>query len=102
MSTRYPVKAPGETVTVQFDFSKEAAAVTSPAVACSTHWSATDDTTDVRSGPPQVSSDNAAIVLQKVTGGEDMTDYALVCTANGQNGDVLQVAAILPVRGQPA
>jgi len=102
MTTRFPVKLPGETVTVAFDFSAEAAAVSAPAVQCWTAWSAAGDQSDVRAGAPIVDPANPAQVLQQVTGGVDLTDYALLCTATGANGDVLQVPAVLPVRRQPA
>ena len=103
MSTVFPVKDVGETVTVMFDFSSETASVSAPTVACSVLWSATSDGSPsaVLSGSPQVSGSNAAQVLQKVTGGVDLTNYALRCTATAANGDTLVVAATLLVRRLP-
>jgi hypothetical protein len=105
MTTRYPDKAPGESVVVTFDFSKEATAVSGPSVTCTVLWTESDtpDPTpeNVRSGEPEVSGSNAAHVLQRVVGGEDMTDYAMTCTATSSAGDVLTVPAVLPVRIKP-
>lgn len=97
-STRFAPKDPAESVVIDFDFSAEASSLSSPSVACSTLWSATNDTTDIRSGSPQVSG---AHVLQRVAGGVDLTDYGLSCTATSASGDILVVAGVLPVRKQP-
>lgn len=105
MTTRYPDKQPGESVVVLFDFSKEAASVSSPSVECVVLWSESEtpdpNPGDVPSGSPQISGTNAAHVLQRMAGGKDMTDYALRCTGLGPNGDVLIVDAVLPVRVKP-
>lgn len=103
MTTRFPDKDPDEAgIVLLFDFSREAASVTSPTVTCEVLWS--DDAApaaDVRSGSPAISQDNAAHVLQAVSGGTDWTDYALRCTATGPNGQVLVVPSVLPVRRKP-
>ena len=103
MNTLLPVKDPGETVVVVFDFSKEAASLTiggSPGTS-EVYWTTTADPNPsaVLSGAAVVSGTS---VLQRVAGGVNFTDYALRCTATNQNGDVLVVAAILPVRRQPS
>ena len=104
MSTRLPVKDPAESRVVTFDFSKEATSVSSPACTCTVYWPAAGDPSPaaVLSGQPQVNGSNPAQVFQLVTGGLDVNDYALRCVALDQNGYPVVVAAILPVRKQPA
>lgn len=103
MTTRFPDMDPDEAgIVLTFDFSKEVASVSGPTVTCEVLWS--DDAApigDVRVGAPEVSSTNAAHVLQAVTGGTDWTDYALRARATGPNGEVLVIPAVLPVRRKP-
>lgn len=74
-----------------------------PSVEASVLWSMAGDETPsaVLSGAATVSGSNPAHVLQRVQGGVDLTDYALRCTALSAEGDVLVVAAVLPVRQLP-
>ncbi len=103
MTERLPVKDPGESVVVLFDFSAETASVSSPSVTSSVRWSLPGDASPsaVLDGAPSISGSNAAHVLQRVDGGVDLTDYALRCTAMSAEGDVLVVPAVLPVRLLP-
>jgi len=103
MSTWLPVKDTSESVVVLFDFSKETASVSAPVVTCSVNWSNSSDANPsaVLSGSPSINGANAAQVFQRVQGGVDLTDYALRCVAVAANGDILTVAAILPVRKLP-
>ena len=106
MSTRHPPKDPVESIVVAFDFAKEATSITLGAtpVTCAVFWTTTSDSNPsaILSGAASISGTVATQVLQRIIGGVDMTDYALRCTATNQSGDVLVVAAILPVRRQPA
>jgi hypothetical protein len=100
MSTTFPTKDPSESITVTFDFSAETTAVTAPTVTNSVMWSYTTDPSPsaMLSGSAQVSG---ALVLQRVLGGVDLTNYGLRCQATAANGDTLVVAGVLPVRKQP-
>lgn len=106
MSTRLPVKDPSESVVVLFDFSREAASIAIGAspVTCEVQWTATEDLApqNVLTGAAEISASSPAHVLQRVSGGVDLTDYALRCVGTSPSGDVLVVAAVLPVRKQPA
>jgi phage gp36-like protein len=98
MTTRFPSKAPGATITLEFDFSDQATAVTSPTLAISLH----EGTDDAPLSLEQVGALTiaGAVVYARVTAGLDDVAYGLSCTAN--NGDdVLVIDAILPVQSRP-
>ena len=95
---RWTDKDPAEQVTVAFDFSAVATSVSSPTVTNYTHWSR--DTVDATpsamlSGSPTI---NGAVVYQTVIGGVDWNNYVLNCKATTQAGEIVMVAALLPVR----
>ncbi|MCL2656826.1 MAG: hypothetical protein FWD62_05280 [Betaproteobacteria bacterium] len=99
---RLPIKDPEESVVIEFDFSAEAASVSSPLVVASIEYSGPDDADPapmaVLSGVPQVLG---ASVLQRVQGGIAGTDYGLRCLAITEAGDALVASAVLPVREKP-
>lgn len=99
-TTVLPVKQPGESVTVMFDFSSETASVTNPVVTSSLGLPAVADPTPgaMVSGLASVAQGNAAQVLQRIGGGLAGNDYDLICTATAANGDTLICPAVLPVR----
>jgi phage gp36-like protein len=97
MTMRWQDKDPGDSIVVEFDFSDDATAVTSPTVTV-TVLSGEDPAADaIKVGAPTV---DGAIVRQRLTGGLDGVEYGLQCAA--QNGaDVLTIEAILPVIARP-
>jgi hypothetical protein len=101
-ATTLPTKDPAESVVLGFDFSSEAASVSITSVTASVRSSAaTTPAALTLSGSAQISGTNPAIVLQRVSGGDDTTDYRLRCVVTTSAGDTLVRAAILPVRQQP-
>lgn len=93
---RFDRKDPQEVVVLTFDFSAEAAAVSSPVVTVA-HDSGEPDaaSASVPDGSPQVSGGK---VLQRVKAGVDGANYVLRCTASDGNGNTLVRAGLLMVR----
>ena len=88
-------KAPGETVTVTFDFSALTTAVSAPTVVASVSGGNADATPSaVLTGTTQLSG---AKVLQQVRAGLSGTSYELLCTATAADGSVYQLADVMPV-----
>lgn len=97
---RFPTKGTGESVVLSFDFSRETTAVSSPVFECVVDHSVPGDPSPaaVLEGAPGIDSINSALVLQRVQGGVDRTDYRIECTVQTDSGDILTLGAILPVR----
>ena len=97
MTIRFIDKDPGDIVTVTFDFTADAEAVTSPTITV-TVLQGTDATpAAILLGAPTI---EGAIVRQRVQAGADGVDYGLQCFAfNGS--DRYSIEAILPVRARP-
>jgi phage gp36-like protein len=99
MTTRFDDKDPAATVTVEFDFSRLATAVT---IGGSPITIAVVAGTDP--GPDLALDGSATVtgakVFQRVSGGLDGCTYALECTAN-DGGNVLTLEALLPVIDRP-
>lgn len=98
MTTRFDDKDPAAIVTLEFDFSRLAASVTSPSVSIAL-VAGTDD------APLALTLDGSATVtgakvFQRVAGGLDGCTYALECTAN-DGSNVLTLEALLPVIDRP-
>ena len=93
---RFDKKDPQEIVVLTFDFSGEAAAVSSPVVSVA-HDSGEPDAAfaSVLEGSAQVSG---AKVLQRVKSGVDGANYLLRCEASDGNGNTLVRAGLLMVR----
>lgn len=97
MTTRFIDKDPADVVTLTFDFSADAAAVTSPAVTIAVVGGTDPDPSLMLVGAPVL---DGAIVLQRVQGGVNGALYSLQCLAfNG--GDRYSIEALLPVRTRP-
>lgn len=104
--TTVAIKDPAEEVTVLFDFSTVATSVTNPTVSAAVKWYEEGTTPDpnpsaILYGSPQVSVANPAHVLHKIVGGLPMHDYSLRCVAEADNGDLILVPMVLPVRSLP-
>lgn len=97
MTTRFDEKAPGDQITVQFDFGALAAAVTSPTVSIAVLSGADPSASAMLDGDATVVG---ASVLQRIRNGVAGVDYGLVCLAS--NGDDrYSLEAVLPVRDRP-
>lgn len=87
-------KDPAEAFAVSFDFSSLLDDVTTATVTASIASGRAGSAAAVLNGPAQISD---GLVLQRVSGGQDGSDYLLRCEAsNGTETYVL--AALLPVR----
>jgi hypothetical protein len=97
-----PIKGTLESVTLGFDFSDDFATVQTIVSIIVTGESAagTPDPNPaaILVGSASVDSVNAAQVNQRVEGGLDSTQYAVQCTATGDNGDTQTIVSLLPVR----
>lgn len=100
MTYRLPEKGTLESVVIGFDFSREATAVSAPSLTCEVETSGAtdDDPAAVLVDQPEVDGTNPALVLQRVAGGVDSTDYRIQCTVQTAEGNTLTCASILPVR----
>lgn len=97
MSMRWQDKDPVGNVTVEFDFTLDATAVTSPTVTVAVVGDADPDPELILVGAPAV---DGAIVRQRVRDGIDGVDYFFKCQATN-GSDVLTIDAVLPVRSRP-
>lgn len=98
MTQRFKDKDPADVVTVAFDFTAMAAAVTLPEVTCTVAEGTDPAPGVVLQGAPSI---NGAVVLQRVKSGLNGATYALQCLAyNG--ADRYSIEALLPVRSRPA
>lgn len=102
MTQKLPVKGTLESVVLGFDFSREASSVTTPSITCEVESSDSADDTPgaVLIGSPTIDPTNAAVVLQRVAAGVDLTDYRIECTVATSSGDTLTLPVILPVRAR--
>lgn len=97
MTTRWKDKDPSDIITVEFNFTADATAVTTPSVTISAASGTDADPSTMLVGPPVVAG---AIVTQRVQGGLNGVTYALQCVAyNG--ADRYSIEALLPVRVRP-
>jgi phage gp36-like protein len=97
MTTRFTDKDPADIITLNFDFSADADAVTSPTVTATVVQGTDPDPALILVGAATV---EGAVVRQRVQGGLAGVDYGLICRAT--NGDdSLSIEAILPVRFRP-
>lgn len=97
MTTRWKDKDPSDIITVEFNFTADAAAVTAPSVTISVASGVDADPSTMLVGSPVVTG---AIVTQRVQGGLNGVTYALQCAAyNG--ADRYSIEALLPVRVRP-
>lgn len=97
MTIRWQDKDPADTVTVEFDFSADAASVSAPTITV-TVLSGTDESpAAILSGAPTI---DGAKVRQRIVGGTDGVEYGLQCVASA-GGDPLTIEAILPVIARP-
>lgn len=100
MTTRFTTKAPGEEITVSFDYRK-LGAPSSPDVQVVV-LTGTDPTPNaIKSGTPFLQGSDG-FVYQRIVAGVDGVDYGLLCYALVNGGpDKLLIDAILPVRERP-
>lgn len=94
---RWQDKDPSDVIVVEFDFSADAEAVTSPAVTVSVVEGADPDPSLILVGAPAV---EGAVVRQRIRDGIDAVDYFFKCSASN-GSDVLTIDAVLPVRSRP-
>lgn len=96
-TTRWKDKDPADVITVEFDFSADATAVTAPSITISAASGTDADPSLMLVGAPTVSG---AVVLQRIQGGINGVLYALQCLAyNG--ADRYSIEALLPVKVRP-
>lgn len=89
-------KDPAEVVTITFDFSAMAAALNTATLAVTVlNGRADPSPASILSGALNTSG---ALVIQRITGGQDGTTYALRCVANDADGEVHVLTAALPVK----
>lgn len=89
-------KDPAEIITVTFDFSALATAVSTPAITCAAVSGRLDDNAAAMlSGSAQVSG---LTVLQRVIGGVDGTTYKLRCQIDDADGERFVVSDLLEVK----
>lgn len=98
MTTRFDTKDPGETVTLEFDYTKLGGTPTDPDITAETLVGEDASPSAVLQGLPAVVGDK---VYQKATAGLNGVDYAVKCYADTPNGDRLLIDGILPVRTRP-
>jgi len=78
-------KDPAEIITVTFDFSALADAVSSPLITCTTIAGRVDASVQAMlSGDPQITDKK---VLQRIIGGLDGNTYKIRCQANDADGE---------------
>lgn len=98
MTTRFDEKDPSDVITLTFDFSDYATAVTAPAIVVTVAQGTDPSPSAILVGSPTV---EGALVRQRVQNGVDGVTYAFQCAAyNGS--DRYTIEAILPVRTRPA
>ena len=84
------VKDPAEIITVTFDFSALATAVSNPVISCTVFGSVADPSASAMlSGSPQISGTS---VLQRITGGISGATYKLRCVIDDADGERWVVA----------
>lgn len=89
-------KAPGEVITLSFNFSRLTSSVSSPVVTATRHAGADDAApSGILFGAPQASGAKA---LQKIVGGVPGTDYLLRCQVDAPDGSRYFLDGVLPVR----
>jgi hypothetical protein len=89
------VKDPAEIITITFDFSALATAVSNPTITCTVFGSVADPSASAMlSGLPQISGTS---VLQRVTGGISGATYKLRCVVDDADGERWVVADRLEV-----
>ncbi|MDR2186844.1 MAG: hypothetical protein LBE62_02195 [Azonexus sp.] len=88
-------KDPAEIVTVTFDFSHLATAVSAPVITCDVVRGETHDTTAMLPGSPEIIGRR---VLQRLAGGISGNSYRLACQIDDADGERWVVAGIMPVR----
>jgi hypothetical protein len=105
MTTRWPEKDPGESITVTFSFAPETAQVTGNIeVTLFAAYGAKGDQSSITGmlvAAPQISSTDPTKVLQRIQAGASGIDYYVLCYADTVEGDRLLVDAVLPVRVRP-
>ena len=98
MIHRFAEKRPAEAVTITFRFARELAAGVTLApgatVSIAVRKGADAAPQAMLAGSPAVSGPD---VLARVMGGISGVEYLITCTATTSIGDVLQLAALLPV-----
>lgn len=97
MTKRFIDKAPADEITVEFDFTEYAAAVSLPEVSVSVLIGTDASATAILDGTPTTIG---AKVYQRIVGGVNGVEYLLQCLAyNGT--DRYSIEAVLPVRVRP-
>lgn len=89
-------KDPAEIITVTFDFSHLADAVSAPVVTCNlARGLPHDDIPDMLLGAPEIIGRR---ILQRLTGGQAGNSYRLRCQIDDADGERWVVAGVMPVR----
>lgn len=96
-TSRWQDKDPADVITVEFDFSSDAAAVTSPTVAVAVVVGTDPTPNAMLVGSPSIVG---AVVYQRVQGGIAGNVYSFQCGANN-GADYYTIEALLPVRTRP-
>jgi phage gp36-like protein len=97
MTIRFNDKDPGDIVTLSFDFSADAEAVTAPTISVTVLLGTDADPSMILVGAPTI---EGAMVRQRVQNGLNGVDYGLQCFASN-GSDRYSIEAILPVRSRP-
>lgn len=89
-------KDPEETITVTFDFSAEADTLSAAVITASVVEGLNDASPEtIIDGARTISG---PLVIQRISGGQHGTTYALRCVANDIDGEVLVLTAALKVQ----
>lgn len=97
MTIRWQDKDPIDVIVVEFDFSADAAAVTSPVITVTVAAGTDPDPELILVGSPTI---DGAIVRQRIQGGVSGVEYALQCQADN-GSDRYTIEALLPVLTRP-
>ncbi len=98
MTTRFEDKDPSDVVTLTFDFSELASAVTTPVISVSAYEGEDAAASAILMGLPTV---DGALVRQRVQAGVAGVTYLLQCRASA-GGDTYSIEALLPIVVRPA
>lgn len=97
---RFDPKQPGEIITLAFDFGFDnVGVISSPSVAVALAAGTDPDPALILVGAPTV---DGQLVRQRVRDGVIGADYLLTARATAENGDLLEIDALLPVRQKPS
>ena len=98
MPKRLDIKDPEESVLMEFDFSDAAASVSLIECKAEAVRNVDDNANAILDADAVDNSVNGAKVFQRIHGGLDKVNYGVECKVLTDTGDILLLAAIVPVR----